>query len=277
MAQSYIGDQSEYFQNASQTVENKSEIRTVFISGLPEDVKEREIHNLFRFFPGYEGCNLVENIKGEDNPTKQFCAFAVFSDRQAAVYALQMLKDLRFDPSSPQSMRVEFAKSNTKYSYLSTPGEFFVPEKKKGIPMEHNYYPKMAYPFINNFAVNPIYPLPQSLISLPPANLVSPRTSSGSQKQSSTLYVADFHPVVTERDLTRLFETQPGFSKLVMSKTGLPFCFVYYDDIQSATKAMQSFHGILVGPSHLRIEYAREKKKNQRKEETNDNNEVKST
>jgi len=137
--------------------------------------------------------------------------------------------------------------------------------------MEHGFYPKMAYPFLNNFAVNPMYPIPQSLVSLPPTNMVtSPRTSSsGSKKPSNTLYVADFHPVVTERDLARLFETQPGFQKLVMSKTGLPFCFVYYDEIQSSTKAMQAFQGMLMGPSHLRIEYAREKK-NQRKEETND-------
>lgn len=30
------------------------EVRTVFISGFPADVKERELNNLLRFLPGYE-------------------------------------------------------------------------------------------------------------------------------------------------------------------------------------------------------------------------------
>jgi len=126
----------------------------------------------------------------------------------------------------------------------------------------------MAYnPYLNNYAVNPMYPLQQSLVALPPTNVVA---STRTKKPSSTLYVADFYPVVTERDLSRLFETQPGYQKLVMSKIGLPFCFVYFDDIQSATKAMQAFQGFLIGPSHLRIEYAREKKQRTPKDETND-------
>ena len=30
------------------------DVRTVFITGFPEDVKERELNNLLRFLPGYE-------------------------------------------------------------------------------------------------------------------------------------------------------------------------------------------------------------------------------
>lgn len=35
-----------------------NEVRTLFIAGLPEDVKPREIYNLFREFPGYESSHL---------------------------------------------------------------------------------------------------------------------------------------------------------------------------------------------------------------------------
>lgn len=31
-----------------------NEVRTIFISGFPDDVKERELNNLLRFLPGYE-------------------------------------------------------------------------------------------------------------------------------------------------------------------------------------------------------------------------------
>lgn len=30
------------------------EIRTIFITGFPEDVKERELNNMLRFLPGYQ-------------------------------------------------------------------------------------------------------------------------------------------------------------------------------------------------------------------------------
>jgi RNA recognition motif-containing protein len=35
-----------------------NDVRTLFIAGLPEDVKPREIYNLFREFPGYESSRL---------------------------------------------------------------------------------------------------------------------------------------------------------------------------------------------------------------------------
>lgn len=37
----------------------RSEVRTLFVSNVPLDVMEREVHLLFRFFPGYEGCSVA--------------------------------------------------------------------------------------------------------------------------------------------------------------------------------------------------------------------------
>jgi hypothetical protein len=34
------------------------EVRTVFITGFPPDVKERELNNLLRFLPGYEASQM---------------------------------------------------------------------------------------------------------------------------------------------------------------------------------------------------------------------------
>lgn len=47
---------------------NKNErdmIRTLFVSGLPDDVKAREIHNLFRRRPGFESCQLKYTGRGD--------------------------------------------------------------------------------------------------------------------------------------------------------------------------------------------------------------------
>lgn len=39
-------------------------IRTLFIAGLPDDVKAREIHNLFRRRPGFDSCQLKYTGRG---------------------------------------------------------------------------------------------------------------------------------------------------------------------------------------------------------------------
>ncbi|KAH9663677.1 putative RNA-binding protein [Citrus sinensis] len=68
------------------------EVRTLFVAGLPEDVKPREIYNLFREFPGYESSHLRSSTQNS-----QPFAFAVFSDQQSALgamYALNMMNGL---------------------------------------------------------------------------------------------------------------------------------------------------------------------------------------
>uniref|UniRef100_A0A8C4QWB0 RNA binding protein, mRNA processing factor 2 n=1 Tax=Eptatretus burgeri TaxID=7764 RepID=A0A8C4QWB0_EPTBU len=62
------------------------EVRTLFVSGLPMDIKPRELYLLFRPFKGYEGSLIKLTTK----------------------------QGVRFDPECSQTLRLEFAKSNTK-------------------------------------------------------------------------------------------------------------------------------------------------------------------
>lgn len=48
-------------------------INTLFISGLPDDVKAREIHNLFRRRPGFESCQL--KYTGRGNQVSEFLSY----------------------------------------------------------------------------------------------------------------------------------------------------------------------------------------------------------
>lgn len=61
------------------------EVRTIFITGLPADVKERELHNLLRWLPGFEASQI--NFKGD-----QPMGFALFSSAQHAVAAKAALQ-----------------------------------------------------------------------------------------------------------------------------------------------------------------------------------------
>uniref|UniRef100_UPI00358FCDE3 RNA-binding protein with multiple splicing 2-like isoform X2 n=1 Tax=Myxine glutinosa TaxID=7769 RepID=UPI00358FCDE3 len=83
------------------------EVRTLFVSGLPMDIKPRELYLLFRPFKGYEG-SLIKLT------TKQPVGFVMFGSRSEAEAAKNALNGVRFDPECPQTLRLEFAKSNTK-------------------------------------------------------------------------------------------------------------------------------------------------------------------
>ncbi|XP_053387224.1 uncharacterized protein LOC123541935 [Mercenaria mercenaria] len=91
----------------------EDEVRTLFVSGLPMDAKPRELYLLFRSYKGYENALLKmmgKAIGKNNNPV----GFVTFSSRVAAEAAKQDLQGVRFDPDLPQTLRLEFAKSNTK-------------------------------------------------------------------------------------------------------------------------------------------------------------------
>lgn len=54
-----------------------SAINTLFVSGLPDDVKAREIHNLFRRRPGFDSCQL--KYTGRGNQVLFFSIASYFS------------------------------------------------------------------------------------------------------------------------------------------------------------------------------------------------------
>ncbi|KAJ8247761.1 hypothetical protein GJAV_G00250020 [Gymnothorax javanicus] len=86
---------------------HEEEVRTLFVSGLPLDIKPRELYLLFRPFKGYEG-SLIKLT------SKQPVGFVSFDSRSEAEVAKNALNGVRFDPEIPQTLRLEFAKANTK-------------------------------------------------------------------------------------------------------------------------------------------------------------------
>ncbi|GMH39272.1 hypothetical protein BSKO_07170 [Bryopsis sp. KO-2023] len=79
------------------------EIRTVFITGFPENVRERELNNMLRFLPGYQASQM--NWKNG-----QAQGFALFTHPPAARSAIHALQSLCFDQSN--ILRAELARKN---------------------------------------------------------------------------------------------------------------------------------------------------------------------
>ncbi|KAM5170921.1 RNA-binding protein with multiple splicing 2 isoform 1-T1 [Mantella aurantiaca] len=90
----------------------EEEVRTLFVSGLPIDIKPRELYLLFRPFKGYEG-SLIKLTSKQVNCLSPV-GFVTFDNRAGAEAAKNALNGIRFDPENPQTLRLEFAKANTK-------------------------------------------------------------------------------------------------------------------------------------------------------------------
>ncbi|KAE8671022.1 Detected protein of unknown function [Hibiscus syriacus] len=80
-------------------------VRTIFISGLPTDVKERELQNLLRWLPGFEASQV--SFKGKEPK-----GFALFSIAKFAVAAKDTLQEMVFDAKLKSLLHIEMAKKN---------------------------------------------------------------------------------------------------------------------------------------------------------------------
>ena len=89
----------------------KKTVRTLYISGLPADVKPREVYLMFCSFTGYQGSIiLMRNVDKKPFPV----AFVTFENREYAKVAELALHGKRFDPAGTLTMHIEFAKEDTK-------------------------------------------------------------------------------------------------------------------------------------------------------------------
>uniref|UniRef100_A0A8C1CMT3 RNA binding protein, mRNA processing factor 2b n=2 Tax=Cyprinus carpio TaxID=7962 RepID=A0A8C1CMT3_CYPCA len=94
----------------------------LFLYGLPTDIKPRELYLLFRPF------------KVKTDPV----GFVTFDSRSGAEAAKNALNGVRFDPENPQTLRLEFAKANTKMAK----------SKLMGTPNPTNIHPALGAHFI---------------------------------------------------------------------------------------------------------------------------------
>ena len=73
----------EYNNSSNSNNKDRSGINTLFVSGLPDDVKAREIHNLFRRRPGFDSCQLKYTGRGNQvKKKKKKIYYALFGSRE---------------------------------------------------------------------------------------------------------------------------------------------------------------------------------------------------
>ncbi|KAH1223736.1 RNA-binding protein with multiple splicing 2 [Glycine max] len=219
------------------------EVRTLFVAGLPEDVKPREIYNLFREFPGYESSHL----RSPSNSSQPF-AFAVFASQKSAILAMHALNGLVFDLEKGSTLYIDLAKSNSRSKRTRIDDERVGADKKaRGLT------PSCLGNADGSAMSDSLF-----------ANLKKSSTPYIPQNSTpcATLFVANLGPSCNEQELIQVFSRYPGFLKLKMQSTyGAPVAFVDFQDVGSSTDALNSLQGTILHSSQsgegMRLEYAK--------------------
>ncbi|KAJ1360982.1 hypothetical protein KIN20_020124 [Parelaphostrongylus tenuis] len=233
----------------SVSTESCSQVRTLFVSGLPMDAKPRELYLLFRAYRGYESSLLKMTAKN-GKPTSPV-GFVTFQTSRDADDARKALQGVRFDPDCAQVLRLELAKSNTKVSRpkqspppvipIATPSlqampQFLAPlQPTDTIVLDQ--HPLLLDQHQLFSLTLPRFPASAAAHSLPLAGILP---SDGNYHQNaaifqaalglgtaaaqnaaalqgcSTLFVANLSPGVTEDELRSVFKAFAGFTRLRM-------------------------------------------------------------
>ncbi|XP_010542440.1 PREDICTED: protein WHI3 [Tarenaya hassleriana] len=244
-------------------------ISTVFISGLPHDVKAREIHNLFRRRPGFDSCQLKYTGRGN-----QVVAFATFTNNRFAIAALNELNGVKFDPQTGSTLHIELAKSNSRRKDRPGSGPYVVIDNRNKKSARSQETPSDHGDSDNDEGGND-YSINETDIAKSEAGSDTDSkaqfvheqqqyvNSAGGAQPCSTLFIANLGPNCTEDELKQVLSRYPGFNAMKMrSRGGIPVAFADFEETEQAVYVMNVLQGSLLTSSDrggLHIEYARSK------------------
>ncbi|KAK9670357.1 hypothetical protein RND81_13G196200 [Saponaria officinalis] len=251
------------------------ELRTLFIAGLPANVKNREIYHLFREFPGF----VTTNLRPPSGNSQAF-AFAVFADQQSAVAAMHALNGMVFDLEEGSTLYIDLAKSNSRSKRQRTENERGGSAKKhkaqsalprgnaeSGLGSLHIHGMDNSH---SHYMVD--YPSAQSHLSFDSRGIFDASAAQSSNGLSSTvpqekspcptIFVANLGPTCSEKELRHIFSRCRGFLKLKFQRSyGNPVAFVDFKDTACSAEALIELQGTILHSSPpgdgMRLEYAK--------------------
>ncbi|OIW04934.1 hypothetical protein TanjilG_15679 [Lupinus angustifolius] len=214
--------------------DDRSSINTLFISGLPDDVKAREIHNLFRLRPGFDACQLKYTGRGN-----QVVAFATFFNHQSAMAALHALNGVKFDPQSGSVLHIELARSNSRRKHMPGGAAYVVIDKrsKKGEADdqrsssddgEFESDPDESSGSGSDHGDLATTKSDEDVVAS--GNAVEQHQKGSDGGPCSTLFIANLGPNCTEDELKQAFSVHAGFNLVKMrSRGGMPVAFADFE------------------------------------------------
>ncbi|XP_078170535.1 RNA-binding (RRM/RBD/RNP motifs) family protein isoform X3 [Carex rostrata] len=248
-------------------------ISTLFVAGLPDDVKPREVHNLFSRRPGFESCLLEFTGKGN-----QAVAFVTFFTHQDAVATMSALNGTVFDPDTGDTLFIELARSNSRRSTREC-GPYRIIDKrnrakdKESLDEAHTQYgddhgldeqtenrsegeyPDRTFGSSTDQSVE--------MESRKRKGQPSSDKVEGERQPCTTLFIANLGPACSKEELNEVLSKYPGLQTLkLLRKGGMPVAFADFQDIESSTEALNGLQDTYLSSSDrgaMHVEYARSK------------------
>ncbi|KAL8466134.1 hypothetical protein ACS0TY_035299 [Phlomoides rotata] len=232
------------------TANDVNGINTLFVSGLPDDVKAREIHNLFRRRPGFESCQLKYTGRGT-----QVVAFATFVNHQSAMAALHSLNGVKFDPQTGFTLNIELARSNSRRKNKPGSGPYVVIDRRTKSDngaketSSDDGNDDSDDPATNHDTVNQDDSAADKSTehasygndALAPENEQADNSTDGA---CSTLFIANLGPNCTQEELKQALSLYAGFNSLkIRARGGMPVAFADFERVEQATEAMNRLQG----------------------------------
>ncbi|KAK4742614.1 hypothetical protein SAY87_000615 [Trapa incisa] len=258
-------------------VSSHDEVRTIFIAGLPEDVKERELQNLLRWLPGYEASQV--NYKVEKP-----MGFALFSTAQLAIAARDTLQEMVFDAETKSVLHTEIAKKNLfvkrgivadssaydqskrmrtggDYSHAGYASPTRFHHSAPPVWGPHGYMTSHPPPYdpYGGYHVPPIPLHAPSHVPAPSSYL--PVQNTKDNPPCNTLFIGNLGENINEEELRGFFSSQLGFKQMkILRQERHTVCFIEFEDVDSATNVHHSLQGAVIpssGSVGMRIQYSR--------------------
>lgn len=264
------------------------EIRTIFLTGLAEDVTPRELHLMFLRDQDYEGCVLKQM-------GRQMVAFISFKTQESALHAINGVQGLKFDPNSDRPIRAELAKANSKIKRQRVGGEggppqlagnphkrpfdgsqmggpppmdpqfggapYGVPhDPYYGAPPQPSMWPHTSTPGMGGAIGQPYMPhmAPMGGVDAGFGGAPKPRSARPANPPCNTLFVVNFGMATSEADLVAVFQQYTGYQRMKLTAKGT--CFVNFSDVESASACRDAVQGTVLPTCDrggLRIEFAK--------------------
>ncbi|KAI3455700.1 hypothetical protein Pfo_012363 [Paulownia fortunei] len=233
------------------------EVRTIFISGLPEDVKERELQNLLRWLPGYEASqDMVFDADSKSVLHTEMAKKNLFVKRGivADSNAYDQSKRMRTGGDYTQCLfNISFSSSPS--SCLGTTWVRWVLNftLTKGLYMSPAPPPYDPYA---GYAVPPV-PMPAPAPVPAPSSYV-PIQNTKDNPPCNTLFIGNLGENINEEELRGLFSAQPGFKQMKILRQERHCFMLHPQDVNSATNVHHSLQGAVIPSSSsvgMRIQY----------------------
>jgi len=213
------------------------EIRTVYLSGFPGDVKERELNNLLRFLPGYEASQMHWK-------SNQAQGFALFANGATARAAKDAVQNLCFDDAAV--LRAEMARKNMYFKDADNGAAKRPRHVPSATPGYEQYYPGYGG-----------YPPPAAAH----ASTFQQVSNTKDNPPCNTLFIGNLGDNTSEAELRAMFCHMPGFTQLKMVRNHRSTtCFVEFGDVASAMMVHQQQQGAILQSSDrggIRIQYSK--------------------